>query len=43
MADVTGRVAQVLGGVVDVDFGDNPLPDIYDAVEVVQEGTPPWY
>jgi F-type H+-transporting ATPase subunit beta len=41
MADVTGRVVQVLGGVVDVDFGDNPLPDIYYAIEVVQEGRPP--
>jgi len=41
MADATGRVAQVLGGVVDVDFGDNPLPDIYDAVEIVEEGQPP--
>jgi F-type H+-transporting ATPase subunit beta len=41
MADATGRVAQVLGGVVDVDFGDNPLPDIYDAVEIVEEGRPP--
>jgi F-type H+-transporting ATPase subunit beta len=41
MADVTGRVVQVLGGVVDVDFGGNPLPDIYDAIEVVQEGNSP--
>jgi F-type H+-transporting ATPase subunit beta len=41
MAEVTGRVVQVLGGVVDVDFGDNPLPNIYDAVEVVQEDSPP--
>jgi F-type H+-transporting ATPase subunit beta len=41
MAEVTGRVVQVLGGVVDVDFGDSPLPDIYDAVEVVQEDSPP--
>jgi len=41
MADVTGRVVQITGGVVDVDFGDNPLPDIYDAVEVVREGHAP--
>jgi F-type H+-transporting ATPase subunit beta len=27
--------------VVDVDFSGNPLPDIYDAVEVVQEGHAP--
>jgi F-type H+-transporting ATPase subunit beta len=41
MADATGRVVQVLGGVVDVNFGNNPLPDIYDAIEVVQEGNSP--
>jgi F-type H+-transporting ATPase subunit beta len=41
MADVTGQVVQVTGGVVDVDFGDSPLPNIYDAVEVLPEGQAP--
>jgi F-type H+-transporting ATPase subunit beta len=41
MADATGRVVQITGGVVDVDFGNNPLPNIYDAVEIVQEGQAP--
>jgi F-type H+-transporting ATPase subunit beta len=34
MVDATGRVVQVLGGVVDVDFGDHQLPRVYDAVEI---------
>jgi F-type H+-transporting ATPase subunit beta len=41
MAEATGRIAQVTGGVVDVDFGSNPLPDIYDAIEIVLEGQDP--
>ena len=32
-ADVTGRVAQVIGAVVDVQF-DGELPSIYNALEV---------
>lgn len=36
MAEVTGRVAQILGGVVDVDFGEDKLPAIYDAIEVMR-------
>ena len=34
MAEATGRIVQVTGGVVDVDFSGNPLPDIYDALEI---------
>jgi F-type H+-transporting ATPase subunit beta len=41
MAEATGRIAQVTGGVVDVDFGSNPLPDVYDAIEIVLEGQDP--
>ena len=37
MAEATGRVTQVMGGVVDVDFSGHPLPDIYHAVEVIRE------
>ena len=33
MAEATGWVVQVLGGVVDVEFPRESLPDIYDAVE----------
>ncbi|MGW8224432.1 MAG: F0F1 ATP synthase subunit beta [Anaerolineales bacterium] len=38
MAEATGRVVQVLGGVVDVEFPPEKLPEIYDAVEVPREG-----
>ncbi|MEJ2758024.1 MAG: F0F1 ATP synthase subunit beta [Anaerolineales bacterium] len=38
MAQATGRIIQVTGGVVDVDFGDNKLPNIYDALEIPIEG-----
>ena len=34
MADATGRVVQVLGGVVDVAFPEGELPEVYDAVEI---------
>jgi F-type H+-transporting ATPase subunit beta len=34
MAEATGRIVQVTGGVVDVDFSGNPLPDIYYALEI---------
>jgi F-type H+-transporting ATPase subunit beta len=33
----TGRVAQVIGAVVDVEF-DGPLPDIYNALETTNKG-----
>jgi len=41
MAEATGRVVQVLGGVVDVEFPSENLPDIYDAVEVPRENDDP--
>jgi len=41
MAQATGRVVQVLGGVVDVEFPRGNLPEIYDAVEVQREGDEP--
>jgi F-type H+-transporting ATPase subunit beta len=37
MAEATGRVVQVLGGVVDVEFPSESLPEIYEAVEVQRE------
>jgi F-type H+-transporting ATPase subunit beta len=42
MATATGRVVQVLGGVVDVEFPAESLPAIYDAIEVERgEGQSP--
>lgn len=34
MTKVAGRIVQILGGVVDVEFPSESLPEIYDAVEV---------
>jgi len=39
MAEVQGRVSQVLGAVVDVVFPEGDLPDIYDALRVPREGS----
>ncbi|MGB7093280.1 MAG: F0F1 ATP synthase subunit beta, partial [Anaerolineales bacterium] len=41
MAETTGRVVQVLGGVVDLEFPSENLPEIYDAVEVPRENGDP--
>jgi F-type H+-transporting ATPase subunit beta len=41
MARLTGQVAQILGGVVDVEFPVGQLPDVYDALEVPREGQLP--
>jgi len=41
MADVTGRVVQILGGVVDVEFPAEHLPEVYDAVEIPRKGQLP--
>ena len=35
----TGRVVQVIGPVVDIEFADGHLPDIYNAVRVVSGST----
>ena len=37
MAKVTGRIVQILGGVVDVEFPAENLPQVYDAVEIPLE------
>ena len=39
MAQVQGTITQVLGNVVDVEFPEGQLPDIYDAVRVPLEGS----
>ncbi|HUF37181.1 MAG TPA: F0F1 ATP synthase subunit beta [Anaerolineales bacterium] len=41
MAEATGRVVQVTGGVVDVDFSGHDLPEVYHAIEIVREGQDP--
>jgi F-type H+/Na+-transporting ATPase subunit beta len=37
----TGRVLQILGGVVDVEFPAENLPDLYEALEIPREGKIP--
>ncbi|MBX3047470.1 MAG: F0F1 ATP synthase subunit beta [Anaerolineales bacterium] len=41
MAEASGRVVQILGGVVDVEFPDSKLPEIYDAIEIQRAGEAP--
>jgi F-type H+-transporting ATPase subunit beta len=41
MAQSTGRVVQILGGVVDLEFPPEGLPAIFDAVEVPRQGNDP--
>jgi F-type H+/Na+-transporting ATPase subunit beta len=38
MNKATGKIVQILGGVVDCEFPAGQLPDIYEAVEVAREG-----
>jgi F-type H+-transporting ATPase subunit beta len=33
-----GRVVQILGGVVDVEFPEDSIPELYEAIEVEREG-----
>jgi F-type H+-transporting ATPase subunit beta len=41
MANATGRVVQILGGVVDVEFPEGDIPDLFDAIEVERPGKEP--
>jgi F-type H+-transporting ATPase subunit beta len=41
MTEVTGKVVQILGGVVDCEFPPGELPEIYDAVELDRPDQPP--
>jgi F0F1-type ATP synthase beta subunit len=41
MAEATGRVVQVTGGVVDGDFSGHDLPAVYDAIQIVREARRP--
>ncbi|HWQ83112.1 MAG TPA: F0F1 ATP synthase subunit beta [Anaerolineales bacterium] len=38
MANATGHVVQILGGVVDVEFPAEAMPEIYEAISVPMEG-----
>ena len=38
MAETQGRISQILGNVVDVEFPEGQLPDIYHALRVEREG-----
>ena len=41
MANATGRVVQILGGVVDVEFPEDQVPDLFEAIEVERPGQDP--
>ncbi|MCL4822781.1 MAG: F0F1 ATP synthase subunit beta, partial [Anaerolineales bacterium] len=41
MAKTIGRVAQILGGVVDVEFPEGQTPELYEAITVEREGMEP--
>lgn len=41
MARVKGRVIQILGGVVDVEFPPEQLPEVFEAIEVPREDKEP--
>lgn len=41
MANSTGRVVQILGGVVDVEFADGGIPELFEAITVEREGKKP--
>jgi len=41
MAKATGRVVQILGGVVDVEFPEGDIPEIFEAIQVERPGKEP--
>lgn len=41
MAEATGKVRQILGGVVDAEFPATDMPEIYDAVQIQRPGQNP--
>ncbi len=38
MANATGRVVQILGGVVDVEFPEGDIPELFEAIQVERSG-----
>ena len=41
MANATGRVVQILGGVVDVEFPEGDIPELFEAIEVERSDDEP--
>src|SRR5512145_2283780 len=41
MAKAIGRVTQILGGVVDVEFPEGQTPELFEAITVEREGNTP--
>jgi F-type H+-transporting ATPase subunit beta len=41
MANATGRVVQILGGVVDVEFPEGEIPELFEAIEIERAGQEP--
>ena len=41
MANATGRVVQILGGVVDVEFPKEDVPELFEAIEIERPGQQP--
>ncbi|GAB4497040.1 MAG: F0F1 ATP synthase subunit beta [Anaerolineales bacterium] len=41
MANANGRVVQILGGVVDVEFSEGNIPELFEAITVEREGKEP--
>jgi F-type H+-transporting ATPase subunit beta len=41
MAKASGRILQIQGGVVDVEFAPGELPEIFEALEIPQDGDEP--
>ncbi len=41
MANATGRVVQILGGVVDVEFPQGDIPELFEAIQVERSGKEP--
>lgn len=41
MANAIGRVVQILGGVVDVEFPDGNIPELFEAIEIERPGQEP--
>ena len=37
MSDKKGKIVQVIGPVLDVQFDENSLPEVYDALEIYNE------
>ena len=41
MTKVTGRVTQIQGSVVDVEFPEGELPDVFEALEIPRDNAGP--